>query len=401
MNLPAYVIKALNLLEQNHFIAVVVGGAVRDYLLGIEPTDYDISTSATPDEVITIFSHFYVLDFGKKHGTITVFLDHHQIEITTFRVESGYEDFRHPNKTQFVRSLEQDVLRRDFTINAICFYQDYIDLVGGRSDLNKKIIRAIGNPQERFYEDPLRIMRALRFASTLGFEIEQKTKQAIFNLTHIVRMVSIERIREEFNRLLLGKFSSLVFLEYGNQLMAIISPTIDFDFVQINKRLPLVNGLSAKLAAIFFELSKEEMKKELKSLKYSKEEIKKVMKYWEADRLVFPIDRYHLGKLLGQYESKDLHEMIDFAQTKNNSLYKSVHYLETKILLDQLIETDHCFHVSDLAIDGNDLIELGIKNGKKINLILNQMLDEILQGKLENKKEALKKHALFWYQERR
>ena len=275
MFLPAYVVKALQLLEQNGYIAVVVGGAVRDFLLGKEPSDYDISTSATPNEILKVFSDYYVLEFGKKHGTITVFLDHHQLEITTFRIESGYEDFRHPNKTQFVRSLEQDLQRRDFTINALCFNRELIDLVNGQKDLEQKIIRAIGHPEERFYEDPLRIMRGLRFAANLGFTIEEKTHQAIINLMPLIARVSKERIHDEMNRFLMGEASQDIFSKYGKTLMNVISPTIAFDFSAVIKRISVSKGLYAKIAAIFLDLSLEQAKRELKSLKYSNDEIKK------------------------------------------------------------------------------------------------------------------------------
>ncbi|MGD9605470.1 MAG: CCA tRNA nucleotidyltransferase [Bacilli bacterium] len=401
MILPSYVLKALNLLEQSGFIAVVVGGAVRDFLLGKEPYDYDISTSATPDEIMTVFTHYYLLDFGKKHGTITVFLDHHQLEITTFRVESGYEDFRHPNKTQFVRNLKQDINRRDFTINAICFNKDYIDFVGGMQDLKLGIIRAIGNPQDRFYEDPLRIMRGLRFASTFGFIMEEETKQAIIKYMPLISRVSKERIRDEFNRFLSGEKCVSVFLEYGEKLMAIISPTIVFDYEAIIKRLEVVKGLHVKIASIFLDLAKDQIKKELKSLKYSNNDIKIILMFCDAKNISWSTDRYFLSQLLSKFAYQDVLTMLAFYQSiTDHNLTKE----QEQIILNNLNDlnlNNHCFHLADLAIDGNQLLQLGIPQGKKINVILYKLLDEIMQGKLANDEQTLLQRALVIYQERR
>ncbi|MGD9887015.1 MAG: CCA tRNA nucleotidyltransferase [Bacilli bacterium] len=400
MFLPTYVVKALQLLEQNGYIAVVVGGAVRDFLLGKEPSDYDISTSATPNETIKVFSDYYVLDFGKKHGTITVFLDHHQLEITTFRIESGYEDFRHPNKTQFVRSLEQDLQRRDFTINALCFNRELIDLVNGQKDLEHKIIRAIGHPEERFNEDPLRIMRGLRFAANLGFTIEEKTHQAIINLMPLISRVSKERIHDEMNRFLMGEASPNIFSKYGKTLMNVISPTIAFDFPTIIKRISVSKGLYAKIAAIYLDLSLEQAKRELKSLKYSNDEINKITMFWEASRINWHRENYFLRKLLSIYAYEDLTNMLDFYQNTSLKPLNEQDEVEIQKRLKTIIENEPCLNITDLAINGKQLIALGIPHGKKINLILHQLLDEIMQEKLTNDEQTLLKRALGLYQER-
>ena len=401
MQLPSYVLKALHLLEQNGFQAVVVGGAVRDFWLGKEPGDYDISTSATPDETVKVFMDYFVLDFGRKHGTITVFLDHHMLEITTFRVESGYDDFRHPNQTEFVRNLERDVSRRDFTINAICFNQQYFDFVNGMEDLKNGIIRAIGNPRDRFLEDPLRMMRGLRFASVLGFSIEEKTRQALIDLLPLILQVSKERIRDELNRFLMGNDCSVIFSEYGEKLLSIISPTIAFDYPAIIRRLEVAKGLYAKIAAIFLDSSYESLKNELKSLKYSNDDQKKVFMFWEAQHLAWKADRYFLAKLLSQYSFADVVAMIEFEQSLPSTSISPLVAKEMIEILSDLNLHHHCFKIADLAIKGQHLMQLGIPQGKRMKMILSKLLDEIMQGILVNEEAVLLARAKALYQERR
>src|SRR5690606_29463892 len=165
--------------------------------LGKTPSDYDLSTNATPEEIKQVFANYFTIDTGIKHGTVTVMIDHKLLEITTYREEEGYIDFRRPSKVTFIKNIKSDLARRDFTINAICFNRKFLDLHNGINDLENKIIKAIGKPEERFTEDPLRILRALRFASTLDFEIEKATKNAVLKYFPLLKKVSKERINVE------------------------------------------------------------------------------------------------------------------------------------------------------------------------------------------------------------
>ena len=196
MKLSLTATKAINILIQNGYKAYAVGGAVRDGYLMRDISDVDVTTSATPNEVIEVFSGYTVIPTGIKHGTVTLLIDNDAIEITTFRSESVYEDNRHPKSVEFVSNVESDLMRRDFTINAMAYNdaEGLIDPYGGRSDCDSKIIRAVGNAEERFQEDALRILRALRFASKLGFTIEKETSKAIFKYSHLLKNISAERI---------------------------------------------------------------------------------------------------------------------------------------------------------------------------------------------------------------
>lgn len=202
MDLPNYVSNILSSLNDHGFQAFVVGGCVRDALLGIEPSDYDITTNALPDQVETIFSH--TIPTGKKHGTITILTDTNMVEVTTYRIEADYQDHRHPNSVQFVDDLVQDLARRDFTINAMAYHPEVglVDPFGGQSDLEKGLIRAVGDANKRFEEDALRMLRAHRFASRYHFQIEAKTLSAIQACTPYITSISVERIRSELTKIL-------------------------------------------------------------------------------------------------------------------------------------------------------------------------------------------------------
>ncbi|MBQ4122015.1 MAG: hypothetical protein IJD35_08370, partial [Clostridia bacterium] len=214
----------LEQLNQNGYEAFVVGGCVRDMLMGITPHDYDITTSATPDEVKRVFENYHVIETGLKHGTVTVMVNGEPVEITTYRIESTYSDSRHPDGVMFTRSLTEDLARRDFTVNAIAYNPTVgiVDPFDGQQDIQKKILRCVGIPHERFSEDALRILRLLRFASVLGFEIEAETADAAFCLKKKLVHVSAERIQVELCKLLCGKGAGKVLVEYCEILSAVI-----------------------------------------------------------------------------------------------------------------------------------------------------------------------------------
>lgn len=227
-------IEVLNKLNDAGFEAYVVGGSVRDNIIGIDSNDVDITTSATPDEVKEVFGDYRTLDIGNEHGTVPVMVDGEPVEITTFRHDGEYTDGRRPDEVTFTTSLEDDMMRRDFTINAIGYSEKdgIVDLVGGVNDAENGIIKAVGSPDERFKEDPLRIMRGLRFASKLDFEIEPETHQAMIDNKELLKNVSAERIQAEFNGLIQGKSSSKVLTENAEILSEAIpgiKPMIGFD----------------------------------------------------------------------------------------------------------------------------------------------------------------------------
>lgn len=214
--LPDYVLYVLKKLSSRGFEAYIVGGCVRDIMLQKIPSDFDITTNALPFEIKKCFEEHKIIDIGEKHGTVTIIIDSRKIEITTYRIDGTYSNNRHPDKVTFSCNLYDDLKRRDFTINAMAMKSsgELTDNFNGRSDLKNKIIRSVGDPVKRFTEDALRILRALRFASQLGFHIENKTSEMIHQYAYLIKNISAERIREEFVKILLGNSAEKILREY-------------------------------------------------------------------------------------------------------------------------------------------------------------------------------------------
>ena len=234
MNIPSYISAVLDRLAERGFEAYTVGGCVRDSIMGKQPHDYDVTTSALPEEVRSVFSDLRVIDTGIKHGTVTVLSEGEPVEITTFRVDGEYLDGRHPESVEFTRSLSEDLSRRDFTMNGIAYspQSGFVDLFGGTEDIKNGIIRCIGDPEQRFNEDALRIMRALRFSSVLGFDIEDGTARSIHKNAELLKMVSAERIFSELKQLLNGANVAKVLLDFSDVLCVIIpelSPCVGYE----------------------------------------------------------------------------------------------------------------------------------------------------------------------------
>ena len=227
MKLSNGAVRAIELLNQAGYEAYTVGACVRDAIMGIEINDFDVTTSATPQEMQEVFKKEKTFETGIKHGTITFVHEKENVESTTYRVDGVYEDNRHPKTVEFTKSLENDLKRRDFTMNAIVYNdkEGYIDLFGGMDDIKNKKIRAIGNPEDRFNEDALRILRAIRFASKLGFEIEENTKKAMLKCKYLLHNISVERIATEINKFLLGKNVKQAILE-NYEILGEIIPEI-------------------------------------------------------------------------------------------------------------------------------------------------------------------------------
>ncbi len=388
MKLPKAVKTALKLLEEAGYEAVVVGGAVRDHLLGLTPNDYDISTNARPEAIKAVFHKFYTLDIGIKHGTVTVFINRKQIEITTYRSESEYRDYRHPERVIFERNLEADLQRRDFTINAICFNREFIDLVGGTEDLEKKLIRAIGSPKERFNEDPLRILRALRFAATLDFQIEPLTRKAMFSEKELLKKVSFERINLELSKLLAGKAAPAILRDYL-PIFKIFLPElpekIDYN-LQVFKN---VFSLSERLATLMLGLDLKESEEVLRRLKYSKTQVKQVIYLLKNLDLRIVSKETEIGKLLKDNDLKDLKCLINFQIAIRKARAKEIKALEKALTLIEKIDPNKCYRLKDLAVSGRDLLEMGYEEGIGIRLLLDRLLDLVIEGVLNNEKEEL------------
>lgn len=439
-----------SIFEKNGFKLYIVGGAVRDYLLSIENEDFDFTTDAKPEQVIKLFKK--TIPTGIKHGTVTVLFHGESFEVTTFRSEADYLDGRHPNTVNFVRNLEEDLKRRDFTINALAADTNdgkIIDYHDGLKDLKKKIIRAIGDPCQRFEEDGLRTMRACRFVSKLDFELEEKTFLAMIEKKDNIKNVSYERIRDELYKLIKGKAPRKgLELLYNSQIMPIILPEISslkgikqggmHKEDVFNHTLSCIEAannldfpLSIRIAALFHDVGKKDTqkldinkysptneesfsfhsheiigynitKKVLRKLKDSNENInfisnlvKNHMFYYTPDWTDGAVKRFinRVGK--DSIHSLFQLRMCDQMAISGQCNWNTVSELEDRI--KKIIKSNEALSVKDLKINGKDLMDLNIPKGPIFSNILNYLLNTVLDDPNQNNKETLKVIALNYY----
>lgn len=362
MMFPRSVLFALDRLEAAGYEAYPVGGCVRDFLRGITPFDFDITTSARPEETARIFSDHTVIETGIKHGTVTVLVDSTPLEITTFRTDVGYSDGRHPDRVEFSASLDEDLARRDFTVNALAYHRQrgVIDLFGGRDDLEKKRIRCVGDASTRFEEDALRILRGLRFASTLDFTVDETTARAMAAKKENLHFVSRERITDEIARMVCGVGAARVAREFLPILREIL-PGIRPDFERL-KKLPPVQNL--RLAALLGDVSA------LTPLRLSKKDESALKVILTSEPPVL-LTRFAALSCKARY--RDAAEDV--------CRYHGVHDLEEMC-------GDGIYQVSQLAISGGDLLARGYE-GKALGDLLARLLDRVMRGEIENTRESL------------
>ena len=410
-----------------------VGGCVRDSLRGITPHDWDFTTSALPDEIESAFADCKTADIGKRYGTIAVILDGKPYEITTYRVDGGYSDSRHPDEVSFSGRLSDDLARRDFTVNAMA-YNDrdgLVDLYCGRSDLGFGVIRCVGEPEQRFCEDALRILRALRFAATLGFSIEQKTAEAILKLRAQLNGIAAERVRDELLRLLCGEKVDFVLRSY-RAVIAVILPelkgTFDFEQHSIHHNRDVYRHTVAsvrniepdpllRVTMLFHDIGKPlSQTVDEKGVCHYKNhpKIGAAMTAEILRRLCLPNDfiddvceliRFHderfrpdtvllkkYLKLLGEEKMKMLYKI-----QRADILAQSSYMREEKLRnlgavyaeLERIIESGECYCLRMLAVNGADLLHLGYRSGAVIGEMLDTLLNKVITGELPNEKEAL------------
>lgn len=441
MNLPSYVKTAIEYLNKAGFDAYAVGGCVRDSLLLKNPDDWDLCTSAEPMEICEVFKDFHVIETGLKHGTVTVRIEHNSIEITTFRTDGEYVDHRRPEKVLFVKNLKEDLSRRDFTINALCYNENcgIVDLFNGKNDLENKIIRCVGNAEKRFEEDALRILRALRFSSCLGFEIEVETSKAIFNKMHLLKEISGERIRVELLKMLCGKGVENVLLKYRD-VLAVIIPEIKatFDFKQNNphhcydvythivKAVSQVKGDgNIKMVMLLHDIGKPEtvsvdekglhhFKKHptvscemargiLNRLKFDNKSKDKILNHiFEHDNR-FPAVRKSVRKFIAKYDYDFFFEHLEirFADTLSQSEYnrdgKLYDIAEKKRIANELIAENAQLSMKNLAIDGSVLMGEGYPEGKILGEILKDCFEAVVEERVSNHKTELLKYVFEKY----
>lgn len=429
---PISVMKIIETLEQAGFEAYAVGGCVRDSLLGRNPSDWDITTSARPEQVKALFSH--TIDTGIRHGTVTVMLEHVGYEVTTYRIDGEYEDSRHPKEVIFTPLLTEDLKRRDFTINAMAWNPraGIIDEFGGMEDLDEGIIRCVGSPEERFSEDALRMMRAVRFSAQLGYEIEPATKAAIRKLAPNLTHVSAERIQVELVKLVESMHPDYLRVAYETGITRVVLPEFDLCMEteqhnphhcytvgehMLHSMLAVSSNRYLRLAMLLHDIAKPEKKKTdeqgidhfhghqeaseemakviLRRLKFDNETIRIVSRLIGFHDYRFPAERRSVRRAVWKV-GEDLFPMllqVKEADTMAQSLYEREEKLEwiaeVEKLYREILKDRECLSLKDLAVTGRDLIRAGCAPGPELGRILNEMLQDVLEHPEHNNKEYL------------
>ena len=372
-NIPSKIEYVLNCLNDNGYEAYIVGGCVRDMLMGITPHDFDITTSATPEEIISLFDK--TIPTGIKHGTVTVLIDKTPIEVTTFRFEEGYTNHRSPDSVRFVKNLKEDLSRRDFTVNAMAYNKKLVDYFDGTTDIKNKVLRAVGNPEIRFKEDALRILRLFRFASTLSFSIEENTLKSALNEANGLKHISYERIFQELGKAVIGENIEALSPLIKNGSLEFLGITKEPDFIKI-KALPKELRLFA-----FLYLSSDNILDVLDILKASNAQKNHAKALLQLLSDEIPKTKADIKKSL---TSKKIYE--DYIQILNCIFGEETN--DIAIMLEEIFDNNEPYLISHLAIDGNLLIEKGYK-GFEIGKILNELLNLVIENPTLNTKENL------------
>ena len=438
INIPSQVNTAIEILCGKGHSAYVVGGAVRNLMMDIPVNDWDITTSALPEETLELFKDFKTIETGIKHGTVTVIIDGMPLEITTYRIEKGYSDNRHPDKVEFTDRVEDDLSRRDFTVNAMAYSPGIglIDPFGGCEDINKKLIRCVGNPDKRFGEDALRILRALRFSSVLGFDIDSETSESVHRSKHLLKNISVERIFVELSKLLCGKNAGIILQEYKDVIFFVLpelepmnnctqnherhiydvwghtvksveaippEPELRFAMLFHDSGKPHCKSTDENGVDHFYshgKISRKIASETLSRLKTSNNfryTVRNLVEYHDflPDKISRKTYKKYIAKLgIETVENLFLVREADILAQNPRFHAESLEENKTgKKILEQIKEEDMCFKIKDLAIDGKVLENIGIPPSPAMGKILETLLDEVMDDNLPNKKDNLIKRA--------
>lgn len=432
ISLPEKVEYILHTLEAAGYEAYAVGGCVRDSLLGREPDDWDITTSATPQQVKKAFPR--TIDTGIQHGTVTVMIGKEGFEVTTYRIDGEYEDSRHPKEVIFTANLIEDLKRRDFTINAFA-YNDrsgIVDAFDGMTDLKNGIIRCVGEARERFREDALRMMRAVRFSAQLGYSIEEKTREAIIELAPSLQNISAERIQVELVKLLQSPHPDYLREAYELGMTKVILPEFDRAMKtsqnnphhiysvgehMLHTLLYVRPDRSLRIAALLHDIAKpdtEEIDSEgishfhghaqlgeekaaaiLRRLKFDNDTIHKVKKYvkyhdYRIEAMPRAVRRA-LNKIGKEYFEQilEIKQADMLAQSMYQREEKEENLRQVRALYQEILQKEECFSLKELALTGKDLMELGVPQGKQVGTLLNRLLEDVLENPAHNTREYL------------
>ena len=435
IKIPPHIEKVLSVLHADGHKAYAVGGCIRDSIMGRNPYDWDVTTSALPEQTMNCFSEYKMIDSGLKHGTVAVIIGKEVVEITTFRTESTYSDNRHPDKVSFVKDVKDDLSRRDFTVNAMAYnYEEgLIDPFGGMEDIEKRIIRCVGKAEKRFSEDALRIMRAVRFSSVLDFSIEKETAECIHNQKHLINNVSVERINTELSKLLCGKNVFNVLMEFSDVIFTVIPELKQTFNVSQKCKHHIYNvwehicvtvreiepELDLRLTMLLHDIAKPLMKtvdadgsehfknhaapgaeiaeQILRRLRYSNKTVS------EVKELVLHHDEwlYERPKKIPLYVSRlgfDFLYKLDKIsradiKAQNPKYFDKLELCDKFLIeLDRLKNSNLCLTLKDLQVNGKDLEDIGYK-GKDIGIKLNELLEDVILGKISNDRQTLLQKA--------
>lgn len=437
INMPEAVKDIIHTLQNEGYEAYAVGGCVRDSILGREPNDWDITTSASPEEVKALFRR--TIDTGIEHGTVTIMVDKEGYEVTTYRIDGKYEDGRHPSEVTFTRELKEDLLRRDFTINAMAYNDEegLVDIFGGVEDIRNKVIRCVGDPLARFSEDALRLMRAIRFAAQLGYTIEENTREAIRVIAPNLAKISAERIQAELIKIMISPNPGMMREAYKLGLTKIFMPEFDLamETEQVNPHhlytvgehsMVSVEKVKAdkvlRLAMLMHDFGKphcittdekginhfyghpeksEEIARAIMHrLKFDNDTLRKVCILIRChDERIVPGVKYMRRAVARIGEDAfpalfDVQEADILAQSEYKKEEKLAAVEANRRDYEEMIAEKQCVSIADLAVTGKDLIACGMKPGKEIGQVLNAMLKDVIEEPEHNNKEYLLKKFL-------
>lgn len=386
MQIPQVVEEIIEKLQDRGYEAYAVGGCVRDMLLGREPQDWDITTSARPEQVKELFPR--TIDTGIQHGTVTVMVGKEGYEVTTYRIDGVYEDGRHPKEVSFTSDLLEDLRRRDFTINAMAYSPQtgIVDAFAGKSDLEEGIIRCVGAPMERFNEDALRILRAIRFSAQLGFAVDPETWDALTVAAPKIEMVSKERIYMELNKLLLSERPGQICQVFEAGISNYIGPAfaaIPWRSVTISSALPQVKFV--RWAAFLRFVTEERAAEILKDLKLDNDTIRKVRILVSWSGFTVEPDKTAVRRAMSRMEAEVWDALLDLYET-----YREPGIIgRIRLLAREIRESGDCLSLSDLAVGGQELMDAGMRPGVQIGEMLKHLLDHVLEHPGDNRKEIL------------
>ena len=387
MQIPQYVKNVLNCLNNSGYDAYMVGGCVRDNIMGRIPNDYDITTNATPEEMLHIFDGWKVIPTGLQHGTVTVISQGNNIEVTTYRIDGEYDDNRHPRQVSFTSKLEDDLARRDFTVNAIAMdvFGNICDPFGGMSDIENCIIRSVGDAELRFREDGLRILRCIRFASVLGFGIDADTGDKVHLCRSLLDNISKERIMTELKKLLCGISAPEICAEFGDVICQIIPglcQSYDADLV-CDRLVHARDDVYVRLALILLPLGADGAGRALRYLKCDNITYSRVKLLISEADLPSDADRTDVKKYLARMDEEEFELLTYFVSAIDGRERKNM-----RDIAESIISSGECVHISQLAVNGSDMIDMGAK-GVQIGEILKKLLDSVICGTLPNSRDVL------------